>query len=61
MSGTTAAIVEVSTPGQANEDPSGYNSMWGQKHWTDSTKKWTGKPYEGANLKMVFEKAKLKS
>ena len=30
--------------------------MWGQKHWTDSTMKWTGKPYEGANMKMVFER-----
>jgi len=42
-------------------DPIGYNSMWGQKHWTDTTKKWTDKPYEGAKPEDGFEKAKHKS
>jgi len=46
MSGTTTAIVYALSPGQANDDPINYNRTWGQKHYADSTKKLTDKPYE---------------
>jgi len=43
MSGTNAAKVYHLSLGQANDNLD-YNTTWGQKHWTDSTKKLTGGP-----------------
>ena len=58
MSSTTAAIVYALSPGQANDQPIGYNTTWGQKHYAEATKKLTDKPYEGGpqNLKMFLER-----
>ena len=50
-------------PDQANNNPIDYNNTSGQKHWTDSTKKLTDKPYEGGpqNLKMILERLNSRS
>ena len=52
MSGTSAS------QGQVNDDPVGYKTTWGQKHWTDSTKKKTGNSHEDGpkDLKMYLER-----
>jgi len=46
ISGTNAAVVYALSPGQANDNPIDCYTTWGQKHWTDSMKKLTDKPYE---------------
>jgi len=49
MSSTTTAVVYALSQGQANDNPIDYNTTLVQKHYADSTKKLTDKPYDNQN------------